>query len=202
MCATSGLLPTPYCPYTRREIFIAGTGPTQPDNLYRPLQVDVATGQLATPDTPRDRVATRVYLVLPAEAQEWARENGIPQIADSRWQMADGEWQMAGGEPSPAISHQPSAVRITRPDDGTIYKITPQTPLASQRIPVQAILADGVQIARLTLFVDGQTIGDFDSAPVRTWWTLAPGRHVFSVEALDRQGNKLVGAPVTIVVTQ
>jgi len=25
---------------------------------------------------------------------------------------------------------------------------------------------------------------------------------VFTVEAIDRQGNKLVGAPVTIVVTQ
>ena len=36
VCATSGLLPTPYCPYTKREVFIAGTQPTQPDNLYQP----------------------------------------------------------------------------------------------------------------------------------------------------------------------
>ena len=124
------------------------------------------------------------------KAQEWARDNGIPQLptADS-------------GQPS-AVSGQQLPIHITRPDDGTLYKITPQTPIETQRIPVQAIAADGVQIERLTLFVDGQPIGVFDSVPVRTWWTLSPGRHVFTVEAIDRQGNKLAGAPVTIVVTQ
>ena len=80
MCATSGLLPTPYCPYTKREVFIAGTQPTQPDNLYQPIKIDVATGLPATADTPRDRIETHVYLMLPAEAREWARDNGIPQL--------------------------------------------------------------------------------------------------------------------------
>jgi len=193
VCAMSGLLPTPYCPFTTRIAFIAGTEPTQPDNLYRPIEIDVATGLPATSDTPRDRIATRVYLVLPAEAQEWARENGIPQLANSSFQPPDSNLQ------PPTSNFQ---VRITRPYDGTLYKLTPQTPLETQRIPVQAIAADGVQIARLTLFVDGHPIGTFDSVPVRTWWTLSLGRHVFTVEAIDRQGNKLVGAPVAIVVTQ
>ncbi len=191
VCATSGLLPTPYCPFTRREVFIAGSEPTQPDTLYRPFEIDVATGQPATPDTPRDRIATRVYLVLPAEAQEWARENGIPQFPQFL-QLPVGEVGEEGTAP----------VRITRPDDGTVYKLTPQTPIQTQRIPVQAIAADGVQIARLTLFADGQAIGTFESVPARTWWTLSPGRHVFSVEAVDRQGNILTGVPVAIVVTQ
>jgi len=193
VCATSGLLPTPYCPFTKREVFIAGTEPAQPDNLYRPFEIDVATGQLATPDTPPDRVATRVYLVLPAEAQEWARENGIPQFLQFLQFQADkGTQGIEGTEP----------VRITRPDDGTIYRITPQTPIEFQRIPVQAIAADGVQIAQLTLFVDGEPIGTFGHTPARTWWTLSPGRHIFTVEAIDGQGNVLAGAPVTIVVSQ
>jgi hypothetical protein len=51
-------------------------------------------------------------------------------------------------------------IRITRPDDGTIYHITPQTPIETQRIPVQAIVADGVKLRMLTLLVDGQAIGD------------------------------------------
>ncbi|HEY4690189.1 MAG TPA: PBP1A family penicillin-binding protein [Anaerolineae bacterium] len=193
VCATSGLLPTPYCPFTKREVFIAGTEPVQPDNLYRPFQIDVATGRLATSDTPLDRVATRVYLVLPAEAQEWARENGIPQLPISNLDSRESNLQL------PTSNFQ---VRITRPYARTVYKITPQTPLETQRIPVQAIAADGVQIERLTIFVDGRAIGVFDSVPVRTWWTLSPGRHVFTVEAVDRQGNRLAGAPVTIVVTQ
>ncbi|HLF27585.1 MAG TPA: PBP1A family penicillin-binding protein [Anaerolineae bacterium] len=192
VCATSGLLPTPYCPFTQREVFIAGAEPTQPDNLYRSFAIDVATGQLATPDTPRDRVATRVYLVLPAEAQEWARENGIPQLPVAA----------VNGDPLAVNGDQRLAIRITRPYDGTLYKLTPQTPIESQRIPVQAIAADGVQIQQLTLLVDGQPIGAFDSVPVRAWWQLSPGRHVFTVEAIDRQGNSLVGEPVAVFVTQ
>jgi 1A family penicillin-binding protein len=198
VCATSGLLPTQYCPYTKREVFIAGAQPTQPDNLYRLFQIDVATGQPAQADTPRDRIATRVYLVLPAEAQEWARDNGIPQPPTSYLQSQASSLQ----PPSSTPAVRAVQILITRPDDGTIYKITPQTPIETQRIPVQAIAADGVQIARLTLLIDGQPIGSFDSVPVRAWWTLSPGRHVFTVEAIDRAGNVLSGEPVAIVVTQ
>jgi membrane carboxypeptidase/penicillin-binding protein PbpC len=197
VCATSGLLPTAYCPFTKRETFIAGTEPTQPDNLYVPVEIDVATGLPATENTPRDRVATRVYLVLPAEAREWARDNGIPQLP-----IADSGFQGIDGNPPSVIGNSQSAIRITRPDDGAIYRLTPQTPIGSQRIPVQAIAADGVQVAQLTLLVDGQPIGIFDSLPARMLWTLSLGQHVFTVEAVDRQGNRLSGAPVTISVTQ
>ncbi len=199
VCATSGLRPTPYCPFTRRETFIAGAEPTRPDNLYRPIEIDVATGLPATPDTPRDRVVTRIFLVLPAEAREWARDNGIlqfPEFLQFPQLQAGNEGEGTQG------TEGTGAVRITRPDDGALYKITPQTPIETQRIPVQAIAADGVQITHLMLFVDGQPIGTFGSAPARTWWALSPGRHVFTVEVLDRQGKVLTGAPVTIVVTR
>jgi 1A family penicillin-binding protein len=196
VCATSGLLPTTYCPFTQREVFIQGTQPTQPDNLYRPIKIDVATNLPATADTPPDRVQTKVYLVLPAEAQEWARDNGIPQLpADSRLQIAD-------SDQSSAISHQPFAIRITRPDNGTIYHLTPQTPIDTQRIPVQAIAADGVHITRLTIFVDGQAIEQFTSVPARTFWTLKLGSHTITVTAIDDQGNRLEGEPIHIEVTQ
>jgi 1A family penicillin-binding protein len=191
VCATSGLLPTPYCPFTQREVFIQGTQPTQPDNLYRPIKIDVATGLPADQSTPPDRVQTKVYLVLPAEAQEWARDNGIPQLtiastADDRPQTAVGNFQ----------------IKITRPDNGTIYHLTPQTPIDTQRIPVQAIAADGVHITRLTIFVDGQAIDQFTSVPARTFWTLRLGSHTITVTAIDDQGQTLQGDPVHIEVTQ
>jgi penicillin-binding protein 1C len=193
VCATSGMLPTPYCPFTKREIFIAGTEPKQPDSLYRPVDIDVATGLPATSDTPLDRIETRIYLTLPAEAQEWARDHGIPQLPTSNLHAPISNVQL------PTSDFQ---IHITRPDDGALYRITPQTPIDSQRIPVQAIAADGVRIAQLTLFVDGQPIESVDRAPLRTLWTLALGQHVFTVEGIDHLGNRLSSAPVTIVVTQ
>ncbi len=193
VCATSGLLPTPYCPYTKREVFIAGTQPTQPDNLYQPVKIDVATGLPATNDTPQDRIGTRVYLILPAEAREWARDNGIPQLPINNPQSA-------GGTQLSVVSQ--ALVRITRPDNGTIYQVTPQTPIATQRIPVQAIVADGVQLARLTLLVDGQPIGEFTASPARAFWQLQIGAHTITARVVDNQGQVHDSEAVRVVVTQ
>jgi 1A family penicillin-binding protein len=205
VCATSGLLPTPYCPYTKREVFIAGTQPTQPDNLYGPVDVDVATGLPATPDTPRDRVETRVFLRLPAEAREWARDNGIPQLTMNNGQASNVQSPTSNFQP-PTSNLQPPIsnfqVRITRPDSGTIYRITPQTPLDTQRIPVQAIAADSVKLRRLTLLVDGQSIGEFTASPARAFWRLQPGAHTVTARAVDEQGQTFESDPVRIVVTQ
>ena len=193
VCATSGLLPTPYCPYTKREVFIAGTQPTQPDNLYKPIKIDVATGLPATADTPRDRIETRVFLTLPAEAREWARDNGIPQLTMTNEQMTNAETQTAGSN---------FQVRITRPDNGTIYRITPQTPIETQRIPVQAIVADNVGWKTMTIAVDGQPIGEFTSSPARIWWTLQPGSHTITAQVIDEHGQSLESEAITVLVTQ
>jgi len=204
VCATSGLLPTPYCPYTKREVFIAGTQPTQPDNLYQPIKIDVATGLPATADTPRDRVETKVYLMLPAEAREWARDNGIPQLAMNNTaplpSSAGDQLTMTNTETQTTSTN--FQVRITRPDNGTIYRITPQTPLETQRIPVQAIVADNVRWKTLTIIVDGQPIGEFTSSPARTFWMLQPGSHTITAHVIDDQGQSLESAAITVLVTQ
>ncbi len=193
VCATSGLLPTPYCPYTKREVFIAGTQPTQPDNLYQPVKIDVATGLPAAADTPRERIETKVYLVLPAEAREWARDNGIPQLPIDSLPSTSIAQSSVGSQ---------ALVRITRPDNGIIYRVTPQTPIATQRIPVQAIVADGVKWRTLTLLVDGQSIGEFTVSPARAFWQLQLGAHTITARLVDEQGQTFESEPVRIVVTQ
>ena len=100
---------------------------------------------------------------------------------------------------SPTSSFQ---VRVTRPDNGTIYRLTPQTPLETQRIPVQAIVADGVKLRSLTLLVDGQAIGEFTTSPARTFWQLQLGAHVISARMVDEQGQTFESEPVRIVVRQ
>jgi hypothetical protein len=93
-------------------------------------------------------------------------------------------------------------VRITRPDNGTIYRITPQTPLETQRIPVQAIVADNVHWKTMTIAVDGQPIGEFTSSPARTWWTLQPGSHTITAQVIDEHGRPLESEAITVLVTQ
>lgn len=81
VCMPSGLLPSASCPgnQQRTEIFVAGTEPTVTDYIWQPFQIDTETGQLASPATPEDRIETRVYQVLPPEANDWVRTSGIAQ---------------------------------------------------------------------------------------------------------------------------
>ncbi len=79
VCLPSGLLPTPACQSQRNEIFIAGTEPTLPDNVWQVFEIDSETGQLAGANTPAERRTNRVYEMLPQEAADWVRENGIAQ---------------------------------------------------------------------------------------------------------------------------
>lgn len=83
VCDPSGLLPTAECPNIVNEIFLAGNEPTQTDTLYRKLQINRETGRLATVFTPPDLVEGRVYLMVPPEAQDWARQAGLPTPPDT-----------------------------------------------------------------------------------------------------------------------
>ncbi len=79
VCIPSGLLPTAACPSQRNEIFVAGTEPTLPDNIWQTFEIDTETGLLASPSTPPERRAFRTYELLPQEATDWVRESGIAQ---------------------------------------------------------------------------------------------------------------------------
>ena len=118
VCATSGLLPTRYCPRTRWEWFVEGTVPTDPDSFYQPFLVDRHTGLLADENTPPQDVEERVYLVLPPEAQDWAIRQGIPQPPVGA--------KIVGGESVPA--------RLLSPDPYTIFQLTPRVPEDRQKI--------------------------------------------------------------------
>ena len=83
VCDPSGLLPTAECPNVVNEAFLAGNEPTQADTLYRKLQINRETGRLATVFTPPDLVEERVYLLVPPEAQDWARQAGLPTPPDT-----------------------------------------------------------------------------------------------------------------------
>jgi membrane peptidoglycan carboxypeptidase len=77
VCDPSGLLPTTDCPTTVSEIFINGNDPTTPDSLYKVFQVNRETGRLATVFTPLELVEDRTFMVVPPEAQDWARSTGL-----------------------------------------------------------------------------------------------------------------------------
>jgi 1A family penicillin-binding protein len=81
VCVPSGLLPTEACPGSsqRAEIFVGGTEPTLSDTIWQTFDIDTETGKLASPLTPPERIEKRTYQILPQEAADWVRDNGIAQ---------------------------------------------------------------------------------------------------------------------------
>ena len=82
VCWPSGLLPTPECRevnQVRTDIFLEGFEPTEYDNVWRAFEINKVNGKLATPYTPPELRERRIYMILPPEANDWIRENNIPQ---------------------------------------------------------------------------------------------------------------------------
>ncbi len=174
VCALSGLLPTPLCPKTRADWFIDSTEPTQPDNVYQQFVIDRQSGLLASDQTPPGQRVTKVYAVLPQEAQAWAVKHGFPQPPTTFAPNSSGVAQA----PTPANA-TPNAVgetlRLLSPDPYTIFQLTPLVPLDTQQIRLTAAVPKGT--VKVEYQIDGQSIGSVDSAPWGVWWTLTPGAH-------------------------
>ena len=79
VCVPSGLLPDEDCPQTRREVFLLGTEPTENDSLYQRVALNSLSGKLATVFTPEGFVEERLFLIVPPEAESWARAAGLEQ---------------------------------------------------------------------------------------------------------------------------
>jgi membrane peptidoglycan carboxypeptidase len=197
VCADSGLLPSSIvsCPHRRYEWFIAGTEPTQVDNMRRRIAVDVRSGELADALTPPEFVVVETVWALPEEYSEWAREQGISQpIMDDR--------PRTGGPNASAVTGHPSSVTLASPDPNRVYRLDPGLPASAQRAPITAqvrgeLAGDG---APVTLLLDGAIFAQVRGPDYTAWWPLAPGRHVWQAVATQIGGAPAISEPVIITV--
>ena len=184
VCVPSGLLPTSACPTTRSELFLEGTVPTATDNLYQMFKVDRRTGSLADANTPDQFVESRVFLVWPPTAQQWARENGLPMPPSA---------SALAGNPK-------AALQITSPDPGTVFQITPRLPRDSQQVPFRAVAAQPVQA--VTYVLDQQPLPAVNTEPFEYWWVLQPGAHTLYAQARLLDGEDVRSAEIQFSVNR
>ena len=194
VCALSGQLPNSYCPHRRAELFIAGSEPKETCQMHQLVALDAATGQLASTDTPLERIVERVYTVLPSEAIEWGRERGVG-IGYWILDIENGELETRNQKPETR-----NQLVITSPHQGSVYRLDPALPRDDQRIEVAARAGDGVSVASLALYVDGEPLASFAAPPYRALWPLEPGDHTITAVGYDPAGNRLESQPVHITV--
>ena len=185
VCTLSGLLPTPLCPKTHREWFIAGTEPTAIDPIYQQVSIDSATGKLADKTTSPGNRHAIVALDLPVAAQPWARSIGLTLLADLF--RAD-DTSTAVGERLALISPRPK----------TTYHLTSDINQTAQQLAVEAAVGQG--FVKINIWVDNQLLASFSGPPYQTWWPLTVGPHIFRVEGVTSAGETVSSPSVEITV--
>jgi membrane carboxypeptidase/penicillin-binding protein PbpC len=189
VCALSGLLPTDACPLRRIELFMPGTVPTEPDTMYQRLAIDRKTGYLATAATDPADIVEQVFIVLPAEARDWAERNGIRQPPPGAPQRVTGD---------------DGTLRFLAPDPHTIFQVSPLTPRDTQRIRLRVATPPDTESITLRLeeaergVVLEETLTDGETA---IWWTLDLGAYTLTAEATLEDGTVQDAGPLVFAVT-
>jgi membrane carboxypeptidase/penicillin-binding protein PbpC len=191
VCAISGLLPSPACPYRRSEWFIQGTQPRTVDTVYQSVTIDSATGRLADASTPPERRIPRLVLDLPPQAQPWAHAQKLALLSD----LTAGQDLPTGGPTRPAPQ---APLSLVSPADSTIFKIAPGLDANTQRLRLAAVGEAG--LGTVTFYMDGSPVAALSAPPYETWWQLAPGSHTTWAQAVRANGELVTSAQIHFVV--
>jgi len=172
ICAISGLLPTPECPYRRYEWFIDGTQPTQPDTIYKSVALKQA---IENNDNSENRYTT--VLDLPASARAWAASQGFLLYSD----VVSGSLDTAG-EHAENIQ-----IYISSPAPYSGYIISQNSPASSQKIKIS--VASNVSFKQIELWLDENRIATYDHPPYEFWWELKSGEHQVWATGISSKGQ-------------
>jgi membrane peptidoglycan carboxypeptidase len=193
----SAPLPVP-CPQRRYEWFIADTEPTEVDREHVQLAVDVRTGRPADATTPPEDVEPQMIWQLPPEYAAWARENSVPQLAQSELSP------VARGKGNALLLPRTSAplLSLTSPDPNRVYTLDPSLPSSAQQVPLTALPGEalGEVAGPITVLEDGVPLAVVAAPDYTAWWPLTTGQHTFRAVATRANGTHVESAPVTVRV--
>jgi 1A family penicillin-binding protein len=210
------------CPRTITELFIEGTQPTRSDNWHWLVPLDTRNGLLAGAGCPLQFVTQRLYTLYPAEAQDWVRQQGIPQPPETYSPLCPGQGSgnqesglresgMRSGASGAKIpipdslipdSLSPDSLIMTSPDQGSRYRLSSEIPREVQQIAVAVRPADGVNPRQVTLLADGHPLATLTRPPYQVLWPMMTGTHTFTAVGVDAEGKELQGNNVTIEVVE
>jgi membrane peptidoglycan carboxypeptidase len=206
VCALSGLLPGPDCPHRVKELFVQDTEPAQVCTMHQRIAIDSATGLRATSATPQERIVERVYTVLPPEARDWARQQGLPEppagarggstFSDPGSQLAKAAAPVQGQESEALV------LTMSSPDQGAVYLLDAGLPRDAQRIVVSAYPRRDASLREVTLWAGGQLLAKFATPPYRTLWQLEPGVHFFWAEGISEGDDQIKSDRVRVTVRE
>jgi membrane carboxypeptidase/penicillin-binding protein PbpC len=189
VCTPSGQLPGDACPKTVSEYFLAGTGPTETDNLYKRYPIDTETGRLATVFTDPASITQLVFFNPPAEELAWARDAGYP--------LAPGEYSVyqSGSTSGSTVITAPLNFDNLQGKVEVIGEMIP-VDFVSYRLDLGAGLAptQWLQVgSTITTMPEGKKLGSIDTTKYRN------GLYTLRIQVL-RSGNAADNSYVVILI--
>jgi hypothetical protein len=191
------------CPHTISEVFIEGTEPQQVDHWHQRIALDRRNGLRAGSECPLDFVSFQTFTLYPAEARDWARKQGVPEPPEvysalcplQANELADQSDTNDNLHPS---SFGPYSLIFTSPDQGSVFRLSPNIPADQQKVRVNVRPADGVRVVQVALLVNGQRL----SEGRESLWQMKPGVHTFEAVGVDQAGNEIRANRITIEVVE
>jgi penicillin-binding protein 1C len=172
LCATSGMIPMPFCPHRMMGWFIPGTSPIAPCTLHRRVWIDPTSGLRVLRNDGRANLREEVREFWPPEMLNLFRLAGVPRTPPPG---------IAAG--SVAANDSGMAPRVLSPLPGRSYLLDRSNP-ARRCVPLRAETFDGS--ARVFWFANGIFIGS--SAPSEDFlWSPEPGD--IRLQAVDEAGR-------------
>lgn len=173
ICLPSGNLPTPWCQQKGKTWFIPGKSPITVDNVYRPVVVDIHSGEVACPPYDSTKTRTEIFEFWPSDLASVFAQAGIPK----RQPPAN----RCGSHATPVTGNPP---RITSPLRNTTYTLR-QSQAGRDKISFNAVTdADSKTVY---WFVDDIWLGSSQSKTPIDWRPVNNGR--YRIRAVDERGR-------------
>ncbi|CAI2472738.1 Penicillin-binding protein 4 precursor [Serratia ficaria] len=173
ICLASGDLPTPWCRQKGKTWFIPGKSPIKVDSVYRPVVLDIHSGEVACPPYDPAETRTEVFEFWPSDLANVFAQAGLPKRAPPLNRCRDNGIAVGGNPP-----------RITSPLKNTTYTLR-QSQQGRDKIAFNAVTdADS---KTLYWFVDDIYLGSSASKKAIDWRPVNNGQ--YRIRAVDDRGR-------------
>jgi penicillin-binding protein 1C len=173
ICLASGDLPTPWCRQKGKTWFIPGKSPIKVDSVYRPVVLDIQSGEVACPPYDPAQTRTEVLEFWPSDLANVFAQAGLPKRAPPVNRCKDNGIAVGGNAP-----------RITSPLKNTTYTLR-QSQQGRDKIAFNAVTdADS---KTLYWFVDDIYLGSSASKRAIDWRPVNNGQ--YRIRAVDDRGR-------------
>jgi len=173
ICLASGNLPTPWCQQKGKTWFIPGKSPIKVDTIYRPVNIDIQTGEVACPPYDETQIRTEIVEFWPSDLANVFARAGLPKRSPPVNRCKNAGTAVSGNPPY-----------ITSPLKNTTYTLR-QSQHGRDKIAFNAVTdADSKTVY---WFVDDIYLGSTASKTGIDWRPVNRGQ--YRVRAVDDRGR-------------